>query len=115
MTTFMSCSTSSTDIPWDRTFRMSCAISSDSVMFSPATGSSSNRSLGCAAKALAISKRFCRPKGKLYAGQSALSSRLKKARTSQVLCLISFLLVQIPANDTSSSETRCESLHAGRP
>jgi hypothetical protein len=67
----MSCSTKIIGMPaWARTLAISCAISALSSEFIPATGSSSNISLGSIASARANSTRFWMPYGSVRMGSS---------------------------------------------
>ncbi len=61
MTTFMSCSISSTVIPWSRTCRIRSMSAAFSAGFIPAAGSSSMSRLGSVPIARAISSRRWSP------------------------------------------------------
>src|SRR5690606_17335053 len=82
ITSFMSCSISTTVMPRSFSLRMSSSSSAVSLVFMPAAGSSSRSSVGSAAKARAISSRRCAPYGKFLALTRSNPARPTKARYS---------------------------------
>src|SRR5207245_6765128 len=76
ITSFMSCSMSTTATPnRSRMSRMSCISSDFSFWLVPAAGSSSRSALGSVARARAISRRRCSPYGRFFARSSRRWSR----------------------------------------